>query len=851
MKHTALFILLILFVWPALSQPKTRGRVKRKYRDVERLQEILPEVIFRGMVRNAARIPIPGASVEIEGLKRLVHTNEYGRFMLTSLLTGRLRIRISCLGYQTKTIDFMLQEGYNDHNVTLDRSRVSLETVVSAVHNREQHIPDIPASLSVLTRPMSRQLPVTGYSSLAVSVPGLWFEHRGAGNNGFSIHGSTGNYGIPGLSPSVAVYSDQVPLSQPEGFSPEIFDMERVEVLKGPQNILFGREALKGAVHFISRKPENVFGGYVTAGAGSFRLREVEAAINYPVLEDMFFIRAAGIYRDQNGYVKNTFGGTLNGLNTLGGRFSLRFLPAFDHKIDLQLNYRKSHEPGVAFLNRWIANEEGETGLFSTMASLNRGETLGNHQELKDISLTYLYSRDEHNYWTSVSSFRKAGNSGAWDADGTFLSALEPDYNSDNQLFFQEIRYNFMRRSRLNGSAGVSYLHEKIRASRLLFSNDQHIFYILADSGNFVMPGESAFPIQPQPLNSDPMAGFQLSGDHHEAISYHRKTRSAQVFSHLTYQWKRRLFFVGGIRVFYDRLQLINDSVFSGGEASSLGQFTGAAPNLLFSPSASEQLTKNCLAFTGQAGLTYRLNENFNFFLYAVRGRKPQVLQISTDGQSQIADAEKVNSLEAGWKTTIRKRVFWEVTGFYRRHINVQTIQWYGGEDAGLIAAGGKATSYGVETGMKAALTRGLDVFGNYAWLRCAFDSTGVDGNAYPYAGNSFALTPEHSFSAGINANLIIARTMRLFATPWYIRKSRFWFNEANARGLEQAACGLLNLNCGIEFEEADMVLSVYGTNLLAQRYISDAGHLAGLPGLPVFIPGAPRMAGIRVTWNF
>ncbi len=851
MKRVLIFTLLLLIAFTAVSQSKKRGRVKRKYRNVEQVQEVQPQVIFRGMVRDDARNPIPGASVEIDGLKRLVHTNANGRFMLTDLPADRVRIRVSCPGYQIKTVDFMLQEGYNDHYIALNRSRVPLETVIATSQNREQHISDIPVSLSVLTRSKVRLMPVTHYSELAGLIPGFLVEGGGVPGGGLAIHGSTGHPGIPGLSPSIAFYADQVPVSQPGGFSPEIFDMERTEVVKGPQNTLFGREALKGAVHFISRKPEDTFGGYVTAGAGSFRLMEVEAAINYPVIDDVLFLRAAGLFRDQHGYVENTTGGTLNGRNTVGGRFALRFLPAFDHKIDLQLNYQKSDEPGMAFLNRWMAGEEGESGLFSRRASLNRGEALGVRQEWMDATLTYRYFRNEHNYWTSVSSFRKNNRAGAWDGDGTFLPALESDFHSAGELFFQEIRYNFMRRSRLNGSAGVSYMHEKRNSAQSLFSNDQHIFSILSDSGNFVMPGESRFPLFPQPLNPDPMAGFQLAGDHHEAIYNRKKTRSAQAFIHFTWQWQKRLFFTGGVRAFFDRLELINDSVSSGGEASSLGQFTGASPNLIFHPSALQPLTKNSLAVTGQTGLIYRPNEKFNLFLHAVRGRKPPVLQFTPDGRPLIADAEKVNSIEAGWKTTIKKRVFWEVTGFYRRHIHVQTLQRGGSEDAGMIASEGKATSYGLETGVKVALLPGLDLLGNYAWQQSVFDSTGVDGSAYPYAGNSFALMPEHSFSAGIRAYVRIARTMRLFATPRYNRKSRFWLTEANTHGLEQAAYGLLNVNGGIELLEPKVVLSIYATNLLDQLYISSASHLAGLPGLPVFMPGAPRMAGIRVTWNF
>lgn len=850
MKRSLLFILILLVALAGAGQSKKRDRVKRKYRDVEQVQEALPRVVFRGMVRDGDRRPVPGAAVEIDGLKRLVHANDKGRFRLTNLPTGRVRIRVSCLGYETKTVDFMLQEGYNDHYIALDRDRIAPDPEVVTSQNRDQQVPDIPAAISVLTSLNARRLVITRYPELTGYIPGL-FAGGGVPDCQLSIHGASGNSGICDISPSVVFYADQVPVAQPGGFSPEFFDMERIEVLKGPQNTLFGRGALKGAVHFISRKPSDSFGGYITAGTGSFRHMEVEAAVNLPVIEDMLFIRAAGIYRDREGHVKNLQGGTLSGLNAMGGRFSLQFLPAFDHKVDLQLNYQKSDTPGEAFLNRWMTGDETVPELFSGQASLNLGESPGSRQEWMDATLTYRYTRNEHNHWTSVSSFRKNNHDGARDGDGTALPALEQDFRKTGDLFFQEIRYDFMRGSRLSGSAGVNYLHETGYTSQSLHSNDQHIYAVQTDPASFLMPGESRFPFFPHPLNPDPMGGILLTGDHYETGSFHQKNRSAQAFIHFTRQWLKQLFITGGVRAFYDRIQLINDSVSSGGEASSLGQLTGASPNLIVNPSASGPITRNNLAYTGLLGLTYRPNEDFNLFLHAVRGRKPPVLQVTPDGSPLVADAEKVNSLEAGWKTTIKGRIYWEVTGFYRKHLDVQTMESGGSTAAGLISSDGKAISYGVETGVKAAVLTGLDLFGHYAWLQSAFDSTGMSGNVFPYAGNSFALMPEHNLSGGLRAHMRIARNMHLFVTPRYTWKSRFWFTEANTHGMQQAAYGLLHVHGGIELPEKQLTLSVYGSNLLDQVYFNSAGFLNGFPGLPVFRPGPPRMAGVRVTWSF
>lgn len=825
MKRILIFTLFLLAVFTAFSQPKKRGRVKRKYRDVEVIREQSPPVFFIGYVHDAAGVPIVGASVEAAGLKRLVHSNESGLFMLSGLPADLVSLRISCIGFNTKTIDYMMKVGNNEHFLVLERGPVSLETQISTLQKREQQISDIPASVSVVTGDFAGHSGIIDFQELAVYEPGLFFESFGGGNHTFSLNRSGGNPGFPAAAPSTALFYDDAPVSGYGGFSAELFDMERTEIIKGPQNVLFGRDALNGAVQFFSKKPGKDFGGYITAGGGNYQNKEARAAINLPVVEDMLFVRAAGIYRDRNGYVKNTEGGRLNCKNIMAGRFSVQFVPAWNHKIDLQFNYQKANEPGTAFVNQWMA-DDGETGIFSYRASLNRGKELGTETETMNALLKYRLFRNEHSYLTSVTFYGKTNSASVFDAGGTIYPAIDIDSKSDNNLFFQELRYNFLRFSQTNGSIGLNYIRDKRDLSWLQVSNSSFIEEITSKSGKPVFP----VPIQPERNeNDDLIPGSFLS----ENIVNNRKTESAQVFLHYTYQWWRKLFFTLGTRAVYDRMQLVGDSDFAAG---------GTAP------SGMKELTKNSLSFTGEAGLTYRQNENFNFYMNVSRGRKPQFLQFTAAGRPVIAGAEILYSGEAGWKIIIKKRLFWDVNGFFRRHLNVHAMQY---DDELLLSANGKAVSFGAETGLKAAILGNLHLFGKYAWMQSAFDSTGVDGSAYKYGGNSFAFAPEHSFSAGFTGRLNVARTMQLFATPWYSWKSHFWFTEANESGYEQPEYGILNINFGVEMSDPALVIDIYGTNLMGENYYLGTGHRGTTLGMYTFIPGPPRMAGVRLTWKF
>jgi outer membrane receptor protein involved in Fe transport len=203
----------------------------------------------------------------------------------------------------------------------------------------------------------------------------------------------------------------------------------------------------------------------------------------------------------------------------------------------------------------------------------------------------------------------------------------------------------------------------------------------------------------------------------------------------------------------------------------------------------------------------------------------------------------------------LKQRIWFDAGIFYQEYKNFQTSAWVAEADSGefnyIVKDAGKATSYGAETSLKVAVLKGLNVFGNYAYIHARFDSLNVNGEEQEYAGNMFRLTPEHSFAVGLNARAEIAPGLFLFAVPSYSWRSKIYFEDANTPGLEQAEYGLLNFRGGVELVEQGITIAVYGTNLLEEEYIVSAGNTGSLFGAPTQIPGAPRMIGTKITWKF
>lgn len=857
MKKLFILIMIVLIAFTSEAQSKKRGKVKRKYRDVEQVSQNLPEVFLRGFVYDEENIAIAGATVTVDGAVKSVNTNEYGEFLIENLLSGKGRIRVSFVGYATLTTDYELRPGENFKNIMLVRKNVYLEPVTVSAQKREQQILDVPVAISSVSGNKMEQLNITGLSSLSELVPGLYIREQGANRPSFVIRGLSSEEVSASAQPRVSVFNNNVPINRASGASVELFDMDRVEVLKGPQNTLFGRGAQTGAVHFISKMPVNNFEGNVTAGYGSFNQKELKGAVNVPLIKDMLFVRAAGIYSARDGYVENTFGGTLNGKNTVAGRFSARFIPAWNHRVDVVLNYQKDDAPGVSFMSKQYPNTLGETGVFSGTASHEQGENLYTRKDILEATLSYKYFLSEHTSWNYITSYRKNNASARWDGDGTAAAAIDMAETAGAEQFYQEIRGNFAQNGRLTGSLGASYWREKASQSYNFSTNEKHFASLILMQPP--MPVDSTG--QPVVIDAMPdipqlgtIAGMPLPVYHQEENRSAAINQSAEAFMDVTYQIRRKLFITGGIRAIYDLYKLSNEAVFLDGP-SVLGNLTGNAPNLFFKPSELQEIRKNTLSFTGKAGVQYKMNEYGNFFVNYSRGRRPNVLQFTSAGQKEIIDAEILDNFDGGFKGAFFEKVYIDVVGFYQKYENFQSVGWVANTETGEFnyktINGGRARNYGAEASLNVAIIKQLEVFGNYTWLHTAFDSTKTDGQPHPYAGNQFSLAPEHSFTAGLNAKLDITKNLQFFVSPSYSWKSHTWFTDANTEGIDQQAYGLLNINGGVKLDDPKLVLSVYASNLLDEKYVTSGGNTGSLFGVPTFVPGAPRMFGGKITWSF
>jgi outer membrane receptor protein involved in Fe transport len=282
---------------------------------------------------------------------------------------------------------------------------------------------DVPIALASISSGFLESNVVETMGSMADFVPGVQVQEQSVVFPGFVIRGLTSDNHSLNVDNRVSVFQDGISVSKQISAFTEFFDIDRVEVLKGPQGTLFGRSAQIGAIHLITKHATNKTSGNVTFGIGNYNQIRVNGSVNLPLVKDKFFVRVAGICHKRDGYVKNLSGGTLMGKNTLATRVSLKYLPNQHSAFDLIFNYQRDKAPGTAFKSGVYAPKGGDTDPF-TFADLEAGTDLTDSREVYGLTAQYKQYFGQALSLTAISGYRTLTASSNFDSDGTKAHVL-------------------------------------------------------------------------------------------------------------------------------------------------------------------------------------------------------------------------------------------------------------------------------------------------------------------------------------------------------------------------------------------------------------------------------------------
>ncbi|NJR20533.1 MAG: TonB-dependent receptor, partial [Hyphomonadaceae bacterium] len=369
--------------------------------------------------------------------------------------------------------------------------QAGLETVIVTARKREESSQDVPVSLSTVRGDAITTLTSGGADMNAFSgrVPSLVVESsfgrtfprfylRGLGNSDFDLNASQ----------PVSLIYDEVVFENPvlKGFP--VFDVERIEVLRGPQGTLFGRNTPAGIVKFDSVKPSERASGYVRAGARSFGGRDLEAAYGGPIADGVSF-RISGLYTAQDDWITNTgplADKKLGAFEDAAIRAQIRFQP--NDQLDALINVHARELEGTSQIFRANVITRGQRGLNANFranrVSYDQGE--GNNQELSSKGITARVAYDFGTVTlTSITGYEELTFRGRGDIDGGVagvgpgfipFSSDTADGIDDHNQFSQELRLSSNGDGPFGWQIGAYLFQEDLSIFSLAYATPTFVF---------------------------------------------------------------------------------------------------------------------------------------------------------------------------------------------------------------------------------------------------------------------------------------------------------------------------------------------------------------------------------------
>ncbi len=755
-----------------------------------------------------------------------------------------------------------------------DDGATSGNEIIVTAQKVEQRVQDVPITITATSGERIEQLGVTDLDELSNYVPGLLIQEQSANNPGIVIRGITSDSGSSQQGPRVTLYYNGVDISRSRGSYQAIYDLERVEVIKGPQATLFGTASAVGAVSLVSARPRAGESAKFTAGYGNFDQRFVNGFLNGGT--DVLAARLAFEYRARDGYVENLSQNQEDELyeqNQVGVRGSLRYTPTPDFTLDLVATFDQQRNGGTPFISGTFpafagapggpenAFEDANLGGNPAGAAALGNDQLGLEREVYDLNLTAEYQFSDDWTFTTVNGYREFDSREVFDADGSAAPFLEFSEIAEGWQFSHEGRFTY-NGSNIRASMGWNaFIEDGVQNVPFATEEGTYLQCLTSLFGAPLIPGIPCVA----PDGSVPASAVTglATGGALQAIPYtsvfenQGRNEAYSVFADVTWLASDALELTAGVR-FLDEYR---QSGFFASVPNS--QLSGAPliPGQVDTQGRTFLADDSFQAILPRFNALYRITDDVNVFATVSKGRRSPVVQLnaaaSPDGIARpnlntIAE-ETVWNYEGGIKLASGPvsgsiGVYYQVYDDFQ--VSIAQLDANGNPTGAFeTASAGSASNLGFEAELAVDLTDWLQVFGNAGYIDGGIDEDGAFSPAF--SGARFRLQPEFQASGGFTIDAPISDGMRFFATPSVTHRSTIFFEVPNNPLISQDPVTLVNARAGVSFADDRYEIAGFIRNAFDEDYLLDAGNTGGAFGIPTFIPAEPRFYGIQLTARF
>ena len=704
-----------------------------------------------------------------------------------------------------------------------------IEEVVVTAQKREQNVQDVGIAISAVTGEQMRQLGYTNAQQVTALAPGVHtVQPNGEANYAIAMRGVAANDFTTNVESPVAIYLDEVYISQMSGSGFMLFDMERVELLRGPQGTLYGRNATGGLAHFVTVKPSREIDGYGQLTLGSYDQVKFEGAVGGG-LGEAVSARISVATHDNNGYIKNRLlDKRLNNANEWTTRVQILFEPS--DSFDVLLNYRRSEQDiDTGFFEHVSANVTGVL----TPNELN--EVLGYIDNDGDV-YEGDYDRDGHNDLVTE-GFTATAN---WDFDNftltsiTDYSTVKRDYIEDSDaspapvfnFFLTTDAEQFSQEVRVSGStdaadwvAGVYYLDLSVDDSNG------------AETEPFIDPAS----------DTPDVSGLDNP--------YETNTESWSIFGQIERRLSDNLTGIAGarwIRDDKDHTYAVNVVDFVPGTVQRNGNPNILAQLALYNGEREDD------EFSMRVALNYDLSEDVMIYGSWNRGVKgggynspvfPLSPPLGYDDATMSYDPEQLDAFEVGFKSRLADGLaIFNGAAYYYDYKDYQAFQIIGLDT---ITTSANADSYGFELELQATPSEGLDLI-----LGMAYNDIEVSLGGGPKT--TSVQSPKWNLNGLVRYAWPVAGG-ELAAQFDALYRSRHFFSLTGLETVEEDGYAITNASLSYTSADGGFTVTGFVHNLGDVQHLVQTFDLSGpdIFGMVEQYYNKPRWWGISLAMNF
>jgi iron complex outermembrane recepter protein len=713
-----------------------------------------------------------------------------------------------------------------------------VEEIVVTAQKREQLLQDVPIAMSVLDIDDLERRGFSRFDDIAFAVPNLSITApSGSRSVQFTMRGITGQTFFPAAESSVGIFLDGVYVNNPAAQNFDLLDVERIEVLRGPQGTLYGKNAAAGAINVISRKPDEQAGFDVRAEYGDYDHQRLQAKGSGPVAEHLFGSFGVG-YHQRDGFQKNPFlGSEFEDADAWNARGSLRYDAGGPLEIMISADYMSEDRVPAALDTS--PDDRRSTQNFQAFEE----------RDVYGVTVAVDYALSDTLSLVSSTAFRNYDLNRGNDSDGTTVDGFHELGTQETAQWSQEIRLASDTGGPLQWLAGAYYLNADMKDQGAYDLYPDELFRLLT---GLTCTDLFTFQLIAAGFPPDQAAAFAAATcvDSVATSQVDHQTETWALFGQASYALAERLTLTAGVRVSWEE------------KTFDLRQPGPGAP-LFLAAGVDEGFDRRDRAVDPMVSLMWHVHDQVNLYATAAKGSKSGGFNTGAIGSvAQLGDTEfdeeTLLSYELGMKSTfLDGRVALNAAAFYIDYDDLQVFRIEANEQgvpSSRITNVAKASSAGAELDLTWAVAPGLLVRSSVGYTDATYDDYSQCGQnsagvLIDCTDNRLTNAPEWTGNVNVTYSRPLSAGVSLMLNGEWSYRGDVYYDVFNNDTALQEGFSIYNASIGLTDPAGRWSATLWGTNLADEDYITVA--VQGFGGNTIHTLGNPRLYGVRLTARF